>query len=146
MTDAPRFLNCLRAVAKRTDADDEDVVVARGRTHRVAELLAQAIAQLFDSRGNLIERHRFFAPIALDDVESHSSSACACCDVLRLLRLRLRLLRVTFQTCDYTKKKSRRDRLGYMKRHLTVRRTRTDDGRTTGRQDDGRRTTDDDDG
>jgi hypothetical protein len=70
------------------------------RTHRVAELLAQAIAQLFDSRGNLIERHRFFAPIALDDVESHSS-LCVCFVTTSFVFFRFKLrMRDTFQTRD----------------------------------------------
>lgn len=43
-------------------------------THRIAELLGQAIGELFNARRDLVERHGFFATVALDDVKaSHRS-------------------------------------------------------------------------
>ena len=51
-------------------------ITARITTHRVAKLLAQSVRELLDARGDLIESHRFFATVALDDVEpSHGASA-----------------------------------------------------------------------
>ena len=43
---------------------------AASNTYRVAELLGEPVRELLDSRGDLIERHRLLASIALDDVET----------------------------------------------------------------------------
>lgn len=43
---------------------------ARRIAHRVTELLGEPVRELLDAGGDFIERHRFLAPIALDDVET----------------------------------------------------------------------------